>query len=294
MIFSIPKWPENLKTCKRAKLDTGTFCNYKCYFCYYKNSLNQKTPYNTILQRIEKLENLGCRDFDLSGGEPTLHENFFDILKLLQSKKYKISCVTNGSMFANIDFIKRAKDLGLSEVLFSLHSGNASIYNFLTGSKGFNRIIKAIENTNSLDIKVRLNSTILKENYDLNNFKDTIKNFNISQINFLPFNNFEQTKLNQNIDFSQIMKFIGNTKIETNIRYIPFCFLPESYHKNIKNYYQHIFDLSDWNIAWYNYIPDTYENINNSILQNRSLYYFKTKKCFTCKYNLICDGFKKS
>ena len=34
--------------CKRAKVDIGTFCNYNCYFCYYKGNLNDKINHEIV------------------------------------------------------------------------------------------------------------------------------------------------------------------------------------------------------------------------------------------------------
>ena len=289
--IDIPRWDAGIPVCKRAKLDIGTFCNYNCYFCYYKHSLNKKDSLGEVLQRISALKRLGCCDFDLSGGEPTVCAEFFDILKELEGNK--ISCVSNGYNFANFDFISKAKDFGLSEILLSLHSGNPETHNFMVGNtQAYQRIIKAIENANKLDIEVRLNSTITQDNADLKGFKETISNFNISQINFLPVNNFAQTKQNPNIPLNAIIEFTQNSHISVNVRYIPFCWAPEI-AGNIKNYYQHIFDLKDWNIAWYEYLPDTWENLNAIIKQNRKSYYFKAPKCLECPHLRVCDGFKK-
>ena len=38
--------------CNRAKLDTGTFCNYDCEFCYYQGLLHIKTNYDLIYSRF--------------------------------------------------------------------------------------------------------------------------------------------------------------------------------------------------------------------------------------------------
>lgn len=293
MIFDtdIPQIPPNAQTCKRAKLDIGTFCNYKCYFCYYKNSLHIKNSLGEVLQRISTLKRLGCCDFDLSGGEPTVCAEFFDILKVLEGNK--ISCVSNGYNFAKFDFIAKAKDYGLSEILLSLHSGDEQTHDYMVGHKrAYKRLVKAIENANKLGIEVRINSTITADNADLKGFKETISNFNISQINFLPVNNFAQTQQNPNVRLDAIIQYTENSHIEVNVRYIPFCLAP-SIADNIKNYYQHIFDLKDWNIAWYEYLPDTWENLNAIIKQNRKAYYFKEPKCLSCKFFNICDGFKK-
>ena len=58
--------------CNRAKLDTGTHCNYKCKFCYYLQDLNKITQFDIIKDRIDYLVECGMTSVDLSGGESSI------------------------------------------------------------------------------------------------------------------------------------------------------------------------------------------------------------------------------
>ena len=66
--------------CNRAKLDTGTFCNYDCEFCYYQGDLDKVTSFDVIKDRIDILHKYGITEVDLSGGESSVHKQWFDIL----------------------------------------------------------------------------------------------------------------------------------------------------------------------------------------------------------------------
>ena len=86
---------------KRAKLDTGTFCNYECYFCYYIDDLDKTTPLEKIKERALKIYNCGMREIDLSGGESAVHRDWFAILDYCGEIGFtNISALTNGSKFA--------------------------------------------------------------------------------------------------------------------------------------------------------------------------------------------------
>ena len=74
------------KRCNRAKLDTGFHCNYKCEFCYYIDRLDVKTPFSTIEQRINILHKYGISEVDLSGGESSIHKDWFKILDYCNEK----------------------------------------------------------------------------------------------------------------------------------------------------------------------------------------------------------------
>ena len=296
--------------CKRGKVDIGTFCNYKCYFCYYKSKLNQTTSLDTIKSRIYRLYELGCRDFDLSGGEPTIRRDFIDIIKYIKAlnSDNKVSCLTNGS---NPKIIKKAFEAGLMEILFSIHS-YGDIHDEMTGIKGsYDKIIDSYWIAKELGIKCRINSTITNINYHLidNVYFDLIQILKPQQVNFLPINYFENTE--ESIDYSVILKPIENfidkftnmqnsTKVdnlhkfenwecEVNVRYVPFCHLP-NHIEYLKGYKQHIYDSGDWNICWYHYTPSTLENLNNMLRENRIRSYNKVDKCLKCKYFNECDG----
>ena len=73
----------------------------------------------------------------------------------------------------------------------------------------------------------------------------------------------------------------------------------KGYEKYVVGTYQHIHDLDDWNIAYY----DVFEYKNTDELTTEDYYtiaknkinhtYIKPKGCFECKYFDICDGIEK-
>ena len=143
--------------CVRARLNTGTFCNYDCEFCYYKDMLDVKTPWEIVKKRIDYLYKYGIKEVDLSGGESAVSPDWFKILDYCNDKFRSISCLSHGGKFANMDFLKESKDRGLKEILFSLHGATAEVHDEITGRKGsFNRILKGINNAKELGMKIKI------------------------------------------------------------------------------------------------------------------------------------------
>ena len=105
----------------RAKLDTGFHCNYKCEFCYYINNLHLKTSFEEIKRRIDRIHGYGITQIDMSGGESSIHKDWFKILDYCEERFENVSCLSNGSVFSNEKFLKESKEHGLNEILFSLH-----------------------------------------------------------------------------------------------------------------------------------------------------------------------------
>lgn len=289
--------------CKRGKVDVGTFCNYECYFCYYKTKLNVKTSLDTIKQRIYKLYELGCRDFDISGGEPTIRPDFIDIIKYIKSlnSENKVSCLTNGS---NPRIIKSARGAGLEEILFSIHA-YGELHDTITGRKGsYERIIDSYWIAKELGIKCRVNSTITNLNYEFvdTTYYELIKKLEPVQLNFLPVNYFENPE--ESVDYGVLLepikRFIDkfenhssgdsvSPECEINVRYVPFCHMV-GYERYVKGYLQHAYDRGDWNTCFYHYLPSTSENIKNQLTDNRVRFYNKSRECLKCKWFKMCDG----
>jgi radical SAM protein with 4Fe4S-binding SPASM domain len=294
---------------ERAKLDTGTHCNYRCEFCYYKTQLNDVTEFDVIKKRVDYLVACGIKEVDLSGGESSIHKQWFDILDYCKSKNLKISTLSNGYKFANKDFLKKSKEHGLEEILFSVHGYDKDSHNTLVGHrKGFENIVQAIENAHELGILVRINCTVTHSNYfNLpTKFVKLVKKLNPFEINFLTLNYWNDAKTQQTIDYSKVMPFVKETidilkdDVEViNVRYTPYCFM-KGYEKYVCNYYQHIYDIYDWNIAVYNgdidpevYRKDPYKAMYDSAAFKRNNTYYKKHECLDCKYYYICDGVEK-
>ena len=287
----------------RARLDTGSFCNYDCEFCYYKEHLDIRDPLQKIKERVDYIKNYGIMEVDLSGGESSIEPHWFDILDYC--KGLNISCVSHGGKFHDMVFLKKSKEAGLSEILFSLHGGNEEVHDKVTQRNGsFKRIIKAISNCNEIGIKVRINCTVYNGNKD-HLPTEWINRLKPSQVSFILMNysldnkDFEEQELEPLTD--AIKESIDNIVVDDiNVRYVPFCYM-KGYEKYVVGYYQHIFDLTDWNIQLFPETLDTSkeytstEKLKHAYSQaenNRKHEYIKLDECRSCVNYIICDGVK--
>jgi len=293
----------------RAKLDTGTHCNYRCEFCYYKTQLNEITDFDIIKKRIDYLVACGITEVDLSGGESSIHKQWFDILDYCKSKNLKISTLSNGYKFADEEFLKKSKNHGLQEILFSVHGYDTDSHNTLVGHRqGFENIIKAIHNSHKLGILVRINCTVTHKNYKNlpTKFVELMKELKPFEINFLTLNYWGDAGIQETLDYKEVTPYIHQTidllkqSINIiNVRYTPYCFM-KGYEQYVCNYYQHIYDIYDWNIAVYNgdinpkeYLADRHKALYKAAEFKRNRTYYKKKECLNCKYFYICDGVEK-
>ncbi len=123
-------------------------CNDHCIFC-----LDSLAHDGTVRDRDDVKRQIldgrrkGATRLILSGGEPTIHPNFVDFVRLGSQSGYsKIQTVTNGRLFSYGTFLQRSLDAGLSEITFSLHGPNARVHDALVGTRGaFDEEIAGLE-----------------------------------------------------------------------------------------------------------------------------------------------------
>ncbi len=113
-------------------------CNNHCVFCLdtltHDGVMRDK---DDVKKQILEGKKGGAQRLILSGGEPTMHPNYVDFIKLGKLAGYrKIQTVTNGRKFMYPEFLNRCLDAGLDEITFSLHGPNAKIHDALVGVKG--------------------------------------------------------------------------------------------------------------------------------------------------------------
>jgi len=91
-------------------LDTFYFeitneCNFKCSFCYNSSGSSKENilfmDFNDFVHVTGILKKHGYSKFVISGGEPLLHPNIWDILEYLKEHNFHITLITNGYLVDN-------------------------------------------------------------------------------------------------------------------------------------------------------------------------------------------------
>jgi MoaA/NifB/PqqE/SkfB family radical SAM enzyme len=295
---------------KRCKINTGHICNANCPFCYYSNSRIENIKFDLIEKQLGIAKKFGMESVDFSGGEPTIHKDFKKMIETANKIGFKDICaVTNGLTFHDKGFMKECMELGLNDILLSLH-GIEPIQNRVMGiDNAYSRAIKTIENANDLGLRVRVNSVVSSMTYknlpllskELNvyNYNMILFKYCFDQINSPDFVNHLKTS-------QYIKQAIDNCKdrIEViNVRYIPFCFM-RGYEKYVTNFHQKKYDPLEWNNALFfrfehieniclDFLDNDPEEENNRAIEQYSVSdYCKANNCIRCRDFLICDGFE--
>ncbi len=152
---------------KRVDIKTGFSCNNNCRFCVQAdNKCKGNRSFEDIKKDLEDSRQR-CNDVVFTGGEVTIREDFFDIIKLAKNLGYEsIQIQTNGRMFASLDFCKKAIEARANEFAIALHGCCSEQHDFLTRAKGsFKQTVRGIKNLKSLGALVLTNTVMTKPNY---------------------------------------------------------------------------------------------------------------------------------
>lgn len=152
---------------KRKWVGITSYCNNRCIFCLDGNIKNKK--YKSLSEIKRELRGglkEGCSRLILSGGEPTIHPRFINIIKLGKNIGYKkIQVITNGRMFAYRSFLNSAIKVGLDEITFSIHGHTKGLQDSLTNVNGsFEQTVKGIKNAKKDNLIVNADIVLNKKN----------------------------------------------------------------------------------------------------------------------------------
>lgn len=115
-------------------------CNLKCRFCY--NSQNPRFNKNA-LEMLERLADYGVMQVTLTGGEPLLHPDFFDILAKATELFPNVMILSNGTLMDE-KTVAHIHEYNVLSVSISVH-GDKDMHEFLTGVPGsYDRSIGAL------------------------------------------------------------------------------------------------------------------------------------------------------
>lgn len=162
-------------------------CNYKCKHCYsnsaYSNEANILTL-DEIKKIIYDLKLMNVPVILLSGGEPLMREDLFEIIKIIRDNGIKVSLSSNGSLIDENKAFK-LKELGISYVGISIDGKEKTNDSFRGIQGAFKKSLRAIENCNHVGLKVGLRFTLQKDNYkEVDYILNLMEKTNVNRICF--------------------------------------------------------------------------------------------------------------
>ena len=201
------------------RLSISDVCNFRCGYClpngYQKNKGdNRKFLSLDEIERLAKgLSELGVSKIRLTGGEPTIRKDFFEILKILKKKSgiKKTVVTTNGYKLDQI--AEKLVESEIDGINISIDSLNKEVFKKITGHDRLLEILKGIEKLQKLNFKnIKINAVLL------NGINANEKSFN-EWANFIKSNEItlryiELMQTGDSIDYFK--KYHISSKVFTN------------------------------------------------------------------------------
>jgi len=232
-------------TVKTIYVEITNQCNLNCITCYNRSGAN-KNRKEISKKQIKDIINLfiplGMNRFLISGGEPTLHIEFNDIIQLIDEyPKISFGIVTNGTNHNDklIEFLNTRSNLTLQISL----DGSSEDQNSKTRGIGhFYRVIEFIEKIHNPNTIPLLKMVISQNNYhDIENFYELAVSLNcIPEFAFIYKSGNGIDDWNNKMITAQqeikAVKLIDNLNMKHNIKaFLPLCTNKCSYISNNDN-----------------------------------------------------------
>ncbi len=136
-----------------AVIDLTNRCNFRCPLCFAEAPPNGNIYYldiETVRRMLAALLARGpvpCRHIQFSGGEPTLHPQFLEIVRMAREMGFNhVQVATNGTLFGSPEYAERAEQAGLHTLYLQFDGMTDEVYLALRGRRLLEQKIRTVEN----------------------------------------------------------------------------------------------------------------------------------------------------
>lgn len=146
-------------------LEVTTSCNQKCVHCYNIDDGREDLSFNQICRCLEEASELGALFLSLTGGEPLLRKDIWDILDYSVKLNYATLLYTNGTLIGPLE-AKRLKKIGVYWVDITILGASSGTHDKITGKPGsFALSMRAIHLLKKEGVSVAAKTPVLRENF---------------------------------------------------------------------------------------------------------------------------------
>lgn len=276
---------------KELDIKVGYACNNNCLFCLNKNKrAYQEFPVENLKSQISAAAQKGCQKLIISGGEPLISRNFFELLAWAKQNKIKtIEVQTNGRMLCYDEFIEQLKLFQPIQFLVSLHFPNARLYQKYCQSEGFEQTVQGLKNLVKHNCLFTVNTVIMKPNLSyLKKLVSFLKRIGVKrmQYRFIDGKNVLDQYEKFVSRFKECLPIIRqiikeNPTINLTLNEIPLCVLGKSFKQKLSP-----LDPKRINLA-----------MGNKLFESKDIwqqqFVFPLAECKKCLYHHTCRGVRK-
>ena len=208
-IFSAPE---------KVTLNTTNRCNLKCLYCGVSSTKNAPgdLTLNEWKHLIDELARIKVFNILISGGEPFIRADFFELLHHLLLYRFRISINTNGTLINEKVVTLLSGNGRLENIQVSLDGADSRTHDYIRGQGTFKKILKGIELLQKYQIPFSFYVVVCRNNLDrIREIIDFALKVKASQITFsdlLPQGSAIENFKTLNLSFAE------QKKVETELR----------------------------------------------------------------------------
>ena len=215
-------------------------CNSRCRYCEaYNLDASRELAQTRLFTLFEEAKAAGIPHIYLSGGEPLFRRDVWELIGKILEVGLTFSMVSNGLLLEKCTANQLALLQKAQWIDLSVESNRPETHDFLRGGKGFlKRTTNGIRLLKQLGVKVNINTTLCRQNYDdLPGVIAFAKENNVNYINFQPlhiWNNYHNVEAADKSDmlltkeqvarlpdyFKELVRLARQEKVRTNIPHV--------------------------------------------------------------------------
>lgn len=112
------------KTLPNAMIDVTDMCNTPCGVCFHRAAPRHKSMEQIRRDLNDAMRLRDLHTVTLSGGEPTLHPELCEIVRMIKAEGFHVFLLTNG-LLTDDALLGRLRQAGLDSILFHVDVGQA-------------------------------------------------------------------------------------------------------------------------------------------------------------------------
>ncbi|GMO42318.1 MAG: hypothetical protein Pg6C_03780 [Treponemataceae bacterium] len=151
-----------------VQLELTSRCNERCVHCYIPHEWKTRNMDSALLMSLlDQCRDMGVEQVTFSGGEPMLHDNFWDILDKADFHGFKIRVFSNLTLLDDTKIMRLKTMRHIHEIQTSLYSVDPSIHDKVTQCPGScEKTKRGFESLAEKGIPVFISCPLMKQNKD--------------------------------------------------------------------------------------------------------------------------------
>ena len=145
-------------------VDVTYRCNERCEHCYLEHDDRGEMTTGEIQNLFDQLAEEGVFFLTISGGEPLVRSDWFEIIEYARALEFNVKLKTNAILIGEYE-AKRIKALGVEQIQISLYSHRAEVHDEITKVRGsLQRTLAGIRVLRAEGLKVSVANVLMKSN----------------------------------------------------------------------------------------------------------------------------------